>query len=377
MRAAVLVLGLLAAASPARADRFVLATFNNGEQKLRIFSSTNAADFTGHADGTVYTPPPASNLRDPSIIRHRGRYYVCHTTGNFGQTNVFSIIRSDDLKTWTHLTDVSMASIGDVRWVWAPEWFRDDDGALHILVSASTTERITVKHTIYELHPPDPDNLAQWSVPVPVQGTNAFPPWTEADTFVGTYDPYVVKRGGSYWMFFFNVRSSCIELARSTNSLTGPYEPVRTGNWQGIGVYKEGPSVMYLGGGRWRMIYADAIFSYLNYTDSTNNWATWSAPQPVTLPGAPTNFTVNHGTLIMPPGGLEADLRVQPAGAGTWNLSFNATAGDHYRLSTSTNLTDWTPDALLGPTAAGRASHPAGPGGFDRTFWRLERLPPD
>jgi hypothetical protein len=363
------------AVAPAQADRFLLATFNNGEQQLRILGSTNAADFTGYAQGIVYTPPPGNNLRDPSIIHHHGRYYLCHTAGNFGGTNYFSVLVSDNLTNWSRITDVSMAAVGDVRWTWAPEWFLDDDGSLHVFVSASTTPEISTRHIIYELHPLNAD-LTQWSAPTPVTGP-AFPAWTGSEPGrVGAYDAYVVKRGGAYYMFHFDSVTSCIEVARSTNTLTGPYEPYRTNNWQGIGLYKEGPSVMYLGGGRWRMIYADAIFSYLNYTDSTDNWATWSAPQRVMLPGAPTNFTVNHGTLIMPPGGLELGTAITSLGAGQFALTFQATAGDSYRLSTSTNLASWAPSMILGPTTNGPASQTIQTSGERQRFWRLERLLP-
>ena len=361
--------------SPAWADRFLLATFNNGEQQLRILASTNASEFTGYAQGIVYTPPPGNNLRDPSIIHHLGRYYLCHTAGNFGGTNYFSVLVSDTLTNWTRVTDVSMAAVGDIRWTWAPEWFLDDDGSLHVFVSASTTPEISTRHIIYELHPLNAE-LTQWSTPTPVTGP-AFPAWTGLEPGrVGAYDAYVVKRDGAYHMFHFDSVSSCIEVARSTNSLTGPYEPLGTNNWQGIGLHKEGPTVMYLGGGRWRMIYADAIFSYLNYTDSTNNWATWSPPARVALPGAPTNFTVNHGTLIMPPGGLEAGLAVSPQGAGQFSLTFHATEGDSYRLATSTNLAAWAPSMILGPATNGPAAQTIQTSGEEKRFWRLERMLP-
>lgn len=360
----------------ASADSFVLATFNNGEQKLRILRSTNTSEFRGHAQGTVYTPPAGNNLRDPSVIHHRGRYYLCHTAGDFGAVDYFSVLVSDDLSGWTHLTDVSMASLGDVRWTWAPEWFLDDDGSLHVLVSASTTPQISIKHKIYELHPVIPDDLTQWSAPVEVIGPEAFPPWSEDETYVGTYDPFVVKRNGTYWMFFYNTRSWHIELARSTNGLTGPYEPSRTNNWQGIGVFKEGPTVIYLGGGRWRMIYADAIHSYLNYTDSTNNWATWSAPQPVALPDAPPGFTVNHGTVIIPPGGLDLGTGITTAGPGQVQIAFQATTGDHYRLSTSTDFTAWTPAEIIPPSTNSPVTRTLPISGIGRQFWRLERLLP-
>lgn len=359
------------------ADRFLLATFNNSEQKLRVLDSTNAASFEGYGNGINYTPPAGNALRDPSLVFYRGRYLLCHTAGNFGGVNYFSVLTSPDAKTWTHLVDVSMASIGNVRWTWAPEWFLDDNGSLHVLVSASTTEQITIKHTIYELHPLDPNDLRYWSTPAPITGPVAFPPWTESDTWVGTYDPYVVKRGNAYWLFFFNVRSSTIELARSTDALTGPYEPQRTNNWQGIGTYKEGPSVLYLGGGRWRMIYADAINSFLSYTDSTNNWHSWSSPQPVSLPGAPTNFTVNHGTLFIPPGGLELGTSLRARPGGGFDIRFNAQSGDLYRLWTATDFANWSATKLLGPAGAGETIEPVETGVAAKQFWRLERLIPE
>ena len=371
-----LIIFCMVSAGTASADRFLLATFNNGEQKLRVLRSTNAADFSGYGQGIVYTPPPGSSLRDPSIIHYRGRYYVCHTTGNFGETNVFSIIASDDLTNWTHLTDVSMASVGDVRWTWAPEWFLDDDGSLHIFVSASTTPVISTRHIIYKLHPLD-GTITKWSAPTPVTGP-AFPPWADSETSrVGAIDAYVVKRAGAYYLFHFDSVSSCIEVARSTNTLTGPYEGFLTNNWQGIGLYKEGPTVLYLGGHRWRMIYADAIYSYLNYTDSTNNWATWTPPQRVTIPGAPTNFTVNHGTLIIPPGGLELDASVSARGPGLFDLSFRATSGDRYRLSASTDLVTWNPSTVIGPTTNGPVMQTINAGSAANQFWRLERLLPE
>jgi len=359
------------------ADRFILATFNNAEQQLRVLHSTDAALFEGYSRGISYTPPAGNSLRDPSIIYFKGRYLLCHTAGNFGAVNYFSVLTSTDAKTWSHLIDVSMASIGNVRWTWAPEWFLDNDGSLHVLVSASTTEQITIKHTIYELHPLDANDLTRWSDPVPVTGPSAFPPWTASDTWVGTYDPYVVKRGNAYWMFFFNVRSSTIELARSTNSLTGPYESQKTGNWQGIGTYKEGPSVLYLGGGRWRMVFADAINSFLSYADSTNNWQTWSPPEKVIVAGAPTNFTINHGTLLVPPGGLELAASLSSRAGGGFDLHFDSTFGDFYRISTSTNLDQWIPERLVGPTEQGRELQQLEATNSSKRFWRIERLQPE
>lgn len=364
------------AATPARADRLLLATFNNSEQKLRVMDSTNATSFDGYDRGIAYSPPPGNNLRDPSIIYHQGRYFICHTTGDFGAAAHFSIIVSDDLRNWSQLTDVPMTGIAGVQRTWAPEWFRDGDGSLHIFVSATTNAvDMSDKHIIYSLTALDTNNLTSWSAPTPVTGP-AFG-WTGNEgRRVGAYDPYVVKRGSTYYMFYFNQYTDYIELT-SSPALTGPYSRIGTNNWQGIGLYKEGPSVAYLGGGRWRMFFADQLYSFLSYIDSTNNWQTWTTPQQVSLPGAPTNFTVNHGTVIIPPGGLELGTTLTAQSSSAFNLEFRATAGDSYRLWSSTNLVSWNPAALIGPTTNGPASQQIETGAATKQFWRLERLIPE
>ncbi|MBJ7258073.1 MAG: hypothetical protein JHD33_00925 [Chthoniobacterales bacterium] len=176
-------------------------------------------------------------------------------------------------------------------------------------------------------------------------------------------------------MFYFNQYTDYIELA-SAPALTGPYTRAGTNNWQGIGLYKEGPSVTYLGGGRWRMFFADQLYSFVSYIDSTNNWATWTPAVKVSLSGAPTNFTVNHGTVIMPPGGLELNAALTAKSAGGFDLTFRATAGDSYRLSASTNLQDWSNANSIGPTPEGPVVQSLQADSAKRTFWRLERLLP-
>lgn len=357
-----------------RADRFLLATFNNAEQQLRVLRSTDTSSFDGFGDGIVYRPPPGSNLRDPSLLYHQGCYYVCHTTGDFGAADYFSIIVSENLRDWSHVADVSMSGIPGIQRTWAPEWFRDNDGTVHVLVSATADNDMSNKHIIYELHALDANDLSAWSAPVPVTGS-AFG-WTGNEgRRVGAYDPCVIKRGPTYFMFFFNQYTDYIELA-SAPSLTGPYTRVGTNNWQGIGTYKEGPCIVYLGGARWRMFFADQIYSFLSYTDSTDNWQTWSPSVPVSIPGAPGNFTVNHGTLIMPPGGLDLDQQLTKDNSNSLHLSFRTTAGDHYQVLASTNLHSWEPIDTLSATNPGDLSYPLGNAVLDKCFWRIERLVP-
>jgi len=367
-------------------NNYLLSSFNNGEQKLRIFQSTNAVDFYGYHQGIAYTPPAGNSLRDPSIIYHQGHYYICHTAGNFGAVPYFSIIVSTDLKNWSHFVNVPMTGIAGIQRTWAPEWFRDDDGSLHILVSASkNTNDISNHHIIYTLHSLDANDLSQWSVPEPVTGLvfASTLTWTgEEIPRMGFYDAYIVKRGSTYFMFYFNASSNYIELA-SSSALVGPYTQVRNKNWLGIGIYKEGPSVIYLGGGRWRLYFADQIYSYLSYVDSTNNWATWSLPQQLPLPDSPPpsqqlprGYTLNHGTVLIPPGGMDLEHRVSVQ-EGEMSLSFYAEAGDTYNIAQSSNLTNWTPLTTVSPTNTGSVVQPLNVGTNTKQFWRVERLLPN
>jgi hypothetical protein len=124
------------------------------------------------------------------------------------------------------------------------------------------------------------------------------------------------------------------------------------------------------------MVFADAIFSYLNYTDSTDNWATWSPPLPLSLPDAPPRFNVNHGTLIMPPGGLDLATRITKAGPDHVQIAFHGTPGDYYRLSTSTNLASWTHSDIIPPPSGNPITRTLPTSGNPRQFWRIERLLP-
>jgi sucrose-6-phosphate hydrolase SacC (GH32 family) len=82
-------------------------------------------------------PPPYSLIHDPSVIRHTdGYYYVVYTTGWTG--NTIGLARSADYTTWTFLRNVTVGLNGSTGSTWAPEWFKDSDGSVHVVFSAST-----------------------------------------------------------------------------------------------------------------------------------------------------------------------------------------------------------------------------------------------
>lgn len=133
------------------------------EQQLRLFVSGNGFDWNSLSPKPLYRNPTyavGGFLRDPSITYYEGAWYVCHTCDFLNSVVIpqFKLIRSYDLITWETLATVSVASISSNFDVWAPEWFIDSDGSLHIFVAVSTGG-VTTNFQIYEMHP---TNLTTW-----------------------------------------------------------------------------------------------------------------------------------------------------------------------------------------------------------------------
>jgi hypothetical protein len=86
------------------------------------------------------------------------------------------------------------------------------------------------------------------------------------------------KVGNVYNIFAKNdqATSKYIEHATATN-LTGPYTFVGTGNWAGWGPKLEGPSLYQLDNGTWRILLDGYAAKQYYYSDSTDNFKTWTA----------------------------------------------------------------------------------------------------
>ncbi|MDX6767774.1 MAG: hypothetical protein SFU85_13405 [Candidatus Methylacidiphilales bacterium] len=355
----------------ATTPRYYFATFSNSAQtQLYLASSFDGRRFDPLTGGPVFTTTSPETLRDPSIIKLPDAWYVCHTAGsNLGNAAYFTILRSTDLVNWTKVIDVSTAGIPNTNYTWAPEWFRDDDGSLHILFSVSPL--ITREHRLYEIHPTSSGQWSSWSAPTELTGS-AFPSFTHppgSTTFVGYYDAYVVKRGGEYHLFYFDVSTSCIQWAKS-NALTGPYAVVRGGNWQGIGAYKEGGTMVHLGGTNWRFYFADAIYSRMSYVESTNDWANWNAP---VLMDSPVVF--NHGTVVFNPSlpELKPSLEILPG--LQVRLRFPGVNKNGYQVESSPDLVTWTSLGSVIQGAGAEVLTDHDPAGAGRLFYRVKWLP--
>ena len=249
---------------------YIFSCFNDSapSSDLIIYTSTDALNFTLLYD-TKYVGP-SGYLRDPSIMKHTdGKFYVAFTTppdaGCCGPQTSFAIASSANLKDWTTVTQVPCGVAGTKN-VWAPEWFKDSDGTIHVLV--------TLDGKTYRYEPTD-NTLTKWGA-----GT-----WIGMGP--GVIDTFVVKVGTTYHSFS---KGTFVQHGTAV-SLDGPWTFDPTSYWPGC---KEAPAVIDLGTGTWRL-YCDAGGGgHEKSSDSTDMFKTWTTAQ--TLPVVGNN--ISHGTVI-------------------------------------------------------------------------------
>jgi hypothetical protein len=250
---------------------------NSSESNMYVYDSANATNFN-LVRANAYTP--SGLIRDPSVIRHTdGYYYVVYTTNWTGNTIGFA--RSADYVTWTFLRNVTVGLNGSTGSTWAPEWFRDSDGSVHVIFSASTggtggpfrPYRITATNA----------DLSAWTSPVLLGIPTNY------------IDSFLVKSGGTYHNFLKNETTKYIEHATAT-SLNGPWTFTGTGNWAGWGSGLEGPALVQLPDGRWRIYFDQYGAGRYYYADSSNLTSFGAKVELSGLSGTARHFTVLRET---------------------------------------------------------------------------------
>ncbi len=282
---------------------WLMSAFNaTSQNSLSLFTSNDGATFTTLA---VETYKPAKGLlRDPSILRaDDGYYYIVYTTGWDGQT--FGVARSKDLRSWEHLKDVTIDLPGLTN-VWAPEWFRDTDGKVHIVVSLSKggTKGPFAPHVLTATD----TTLTNFTAPQPMQGLEN----NHIDTFT-------IKDGDRYLAITKNETDKTLELATAT-SLTGPWTIEKTGNWAGWGDWIEGPALAPVkdkdGRSGWRIYFDEYRSKDYWYSDSFDGLKTWTPKQKLGgVSGAVRHFTV----ITEPTKRIDAIVAPNPGKKITWD----------------------------------------------------------
>ena len=185
--------------------RFVMSFFKantvGGDERLHIAVSPDGQNWTALNGGNaVWQHPqwPHYVVRDPTIVFHKGWYWVAHTSGAYGrhpEHPAFGLLKSKDLLNWTHVGEIDTTIPGMTDpFTWNPCFFKDSDGSLHVFVSISPINGhnfypIPALRT-YELHPLN-DDMTEWSAPalveLPHSNTNEFWAWKDGDTYHAVY----------------------------------------------------------------------------------------------------------------------------------------------------------------------------------------------
>nr|WP_314142301.1 arabinofuranosidase [uncultured Rhodococcus sp.] len=276
------------AAAPS-AWRYTMVAFSNdSDRDMDVYQSSDGTDFA--ALQTSAYRPPSGVVRDASIFRHTdGMYYVTYTTGGGAE---IGFARSTDRVNWTFVqnlpipfcclllpgTGAGTGSAGSSELpslspfttkAWAPEWFVEGD-RVSIIVSLSAGGGFVP----YLMTATDP-GLTTWSSPVPLTGI-----------INDHIDTTVVKAGALYHAFTKGESDKVIEHWTAP-SLSGPY--VLDPTFRDLGPLKEGPAVVELPDGTWRLYYDDYTNQKYFYSDS-RDMVGWSEPKE--LPGL--SGTVRH-----------------------------------------------------------------------------------
>ncbi len=256
---------------------FIMSSFMATSQNtLSIFTSNDGKTYTSLASEN-YTPP-ANLLRDPSLIRGEdGFYYIVYTTNWDGKT--FGVAKSSNLRDWTHLKDVTLP-IDNLTNVWAPEWFKDDNGKTYIIVSLSKNGT-KGPFGAYKLELLD-NSYTKFSNPEPLKGLQ--------NNFI---DTFIVKNNNKYYAFTKNETTKDVELATS-DKLDGDWVFEKTGDWAGWGNWIEGQSLVQLDDKTWRIYFDDYRNKKYYYSDSTDNFKTWTPKQEI----GGVSGTVRHFTVL-------------------------------------------------------------------------------
>ena len=277
--AAVLAAGAVLVPAPAQAagpaPHYLMTAFtNSSESNMYVYDSPDATSFS-LVRANAYTPP-SGLVRDPSVMRHTdGYYYLVYTTGWTGDTIGFA--RSADHVTWTFQRTVRVGLNGTTGSTWAPEWFVDSNGSVNVVFSASTTGTAG-QFRPYRITATDAA-LSAWTAPAAL-GIPA-----------NYIDSFVVKVGSTYHNFLKNETTKYIEHATAP-SLTGPWTFTGTGNWAGWGAGLEGPAVVQLPNGRWRLYFDQYGAGRYYYADSADLSSFGAKVELTGLSGTARHFTV-------------------------------------------------------------------------------------
>ncbi|MDQ7904073.1 family 43 glycosylhydrolase [Phytohabitans sp. ZYX-F-186] len=269
-----LVAGAAVAPRPAAAATTLVYTTFKGDavadEELWVYRSTDGGTNYSVLADTNYRGP-SGVLRDPSILKYNGRYYIAYTVQSWTTNSTyFNIATSTNLTSWTHVASVP-SGIANTRFTWAPEFYVEGSTVRVIASVAATTCSNCFRPYVYTAQN---SALTSWSGPSQMWGLGT----NHIDTFV-------VKSGGTWHAFTKDETGKYIEHWTTTKNLLEGW--VNRGRLWSSGY--EGPSLVRLDDGRWR-IYVDKYTNGGVWTATSGDLNSWTGLSAVGCSGC------RHGT---------------------------------------------------------------------------------
>ena len=258
-------------------DIWIMDAFVSGIEAIYQYGSSDGVHWR-QISKTPIASETVRSARDPRRLELNGKHYVAYTTAGFVNGTSFRIIESSDLINWSETTEVDFTTfLPGVNRVWSPQWFVDTDGTVHIVVGLATGGD-TGPFTLHEIHATNAA-LTTWSTPVAITGTG-FPS--------SMIDGRIEKVDGIYYLWFKDEATDYIEVSSSSSVASG-YVDYKTGDWAGWGNGVEGINLIKVDENTWRAYFDEYPLLGIYYSESTDDWATWSTPVAIQTPHTVSN----------------------------------------------------------------------------------------
>lgn len=252
--------------------------YNNAYPAERLGIAITTDNFATLHDITIgapYADPVAGSVRDPSIIRFKGGWFVCYTQQAFaaGAHDTFGVAYSADLTSWTFLASVRVP--GTQSNLWAPSWFFDPrTNSLYITVSREPVG-------LPGHHQP------MWAEVTAMSGGGiTVGAWSPMAGVGEGWDHRVESDGASYYVVYSNGGPG-LQIYRA-GAFGGTYSFFSNPPFSAA--YSEQCKLYWISGTRWAVTYlgGDDFKIYRRFSD--DGMATWGNAQALLTPVADPGF---------------------------------------------------------------------------------------
>lgn len=169
-----------------------------GKDSLRVLYSNDGINWK-----KLNVSYPKVNLRDPSIAKINGYWYIIYTKG---------LVRTKDFRKWEHLK-WNHANEFVNRYEWAPEFVRDKFGKWHVVMAGMSKVTRNFQLYISNFDPQTGEVANDWQKIVLSNAPN------------NAIDANIQYANGKYILFYKNEDLATNKIAMATSdNLLGPYD---------------------------------------------------------------------------------------------------------------------------------------------------------